>query len=453
MIRFVDRDDELSILNRAWDSDSSQFIVLYGRRRIGKTTLLDQFFKDKSGIFYISQDAYFRIQITEIKNYIAEYLNDKFLRKTDIEDWSDLFDYLEKVLDSNKRFFIVLDEFTYLVKNDRSILTKLQRFWDRFLSRTNIMLVICGSDFGMINDTVLSYSSPLYGRRTRDILLGPLDLNNSLKFTAMPFEDALMLYMTIGGIPEYLNRAQDYRDYFSFIMREFGQKQGYFYREPYFLLSQEFRNYNVYFSILNAVSTGKNKPSEIANFIGFPTKNIYVYLENLIRLGFLTKTTPLFDKKNNGHYDLSDRMMDFWFNYVYDHRENIERNSETFGFDFSRYFGKRFESLVRDQVIGKLYPGSQIGSWWYRDTEIDIIAYTPKKNKAIICECKWKNDVSPLQIYSEMKKKEEVLLEYKNIEIAGYHIFAKSFKDFTQTDNIVIHDLPDIRNIVTGNIA
>ena len=268
MIRFVDRDDELSLLNGAWNSDTSQFIVLYGRRRIGKTTLLDQFFRDKPGIFYISQDAYYRIQITEFKTYIAEFLNDEFLRKTGIEDWSDLFDYLEKVLDRNKRFFIVLDEFTYLTKNDRTILTKLQRFWDRFLSGTKVMLVICGSDFGMINETVLSYSSPLYGRRTRDILLNPLDLNNSLKITEMPFDDALMLYMTIGGVPEYLNQAHGYRDYFYFIQMEFGHKQGYFYREPYFLLSQEFRNYNVYFSIINAVSAGKNKPTEIANFIG-----------------------------------------------------------------------------------------------------------------------------------------------------------------------------------------
>ena len=228
MIRFIDRKPELRILADEWSSPGAKLIILYGRRRIGKTTLLSEFFSDKNGVFYISEDVYYKLQVDDLRKYLAEFFHDEFLQNATINEWEGLFQYLPKVIDPGKRFFIVLDEFTYLIKNGRSILTGLQRLWDTFLSKTNVFLVLCGSNLGMMRDEVLSYSSPLYGRRTRDMLLAPFDFNNAMKFLNMSFEEKLLLYMTIGGIPEYLIRASGYVDYHNFVEREFGDANGYF---------------------------------------------------------------------------------------------------------------------------------------------------------------------------------------------------------------------------------
>lgn len=449
MIRFVNRESELALLDASWENPDAQLIVLYGRRRIGKTTLLDRFLQSKKGIFYVADDVYYRIQINEFKDYVSNFFNDQFLKNITITDWNDLFQYLTKVIPKDERFYIVLDEFTYLSKNDRSIISKFQRLWDTFLSKTKVFFVICGSDLGMIHDAVLSYTSPLYGRRSRDILLGPIGLGSSLEFTELSFEESLILYMTVGGVPEYLTKASTYTDYYFFIMREFGSKQGYFYREPYFLLSQEFRDYSTYFSILNAIAIGKNKPSEIADFIGIENKKLYPYLENLVKLGFIIKLLPAFDSRSFGHYELTDNMTEFWFNYVFPNREFIERGSTVPSFDFRRFFGRVFEKVVRNEVFTKLYPQYTIGKWWYRDHEIDVVAQSPDSKKIIVGGCKWKEDVDPLPIVNKLTRESEVMLTRKKFDHIEYHLIAKSFRHNDVPDDTVLYDLNDIKDTVS----
>ena len=450
MIRFIDRDKELELLNEEWNSPGAKFIVLYGRRRIGKTSLLNEFCKGKKGIFHISADEYNHVQISEIRQKFSSFFNDDFLRNTDLPDWENLFLYLTRIIPPEKRFYVVLDEFTYLVKNDRSILSKLQRFWDTFLSRTNIFLVICGSDLGMMENEVLSYSSPTYGRRSRDILLPPMELKSAMKFTNMNFDDRLRLFMTVGGIPEYLTRAEKYGDYNKFIQAEFWNSQGYFYREPYYLLSQEFKDYNTYFSILNAISYGKNKPSEIANFLGVEGRKIYPYLENLIRLRFISRITPVFSSKNSGHYEISDRMVEFWFNYVYTNREFIERGTVNENFNFQGYFGRVFERTIKDSVFPSIYKDCTIGTWWYKDTEIEVIGISPDKKRIIFGECKWRDNVNPAPIVEDLRKKVKVFLRNMEFESVSYRIIAKSFSRKIEDDNISLLDLSDLEGMLAN---
>ena len=449
MIRFIGRKPELRILADEWSSSGAKLIILYGRRRIGKTTLLSEFFSDKNGVFYISEDVYYKLQVDDLRKYLAEFFHDEFLQNATINEWEGLFQYLPKVIDPGKRFFIVLDEFTYLIKNGRSILTGLQRLWDTFLSKTNVFLVLCGSNLGMMRDEVLSYSSPLYGRRTRDMLLAPFDFNNAMKFLNMSFEEKLLLYMTIGGIPEYLRRASGYVDYHNFVEREFGDANGYFYREPYFILAQEFREYNTYFSILNAISFGKNKPSEIAGYIGMESKRLYPYLENLMKLMFISKATPIDDRKGAGHYELTDSMMQFWFNYVFLNREFIERGSNQLAFDYPAYFGRIFEKFVRNELFKFLYPTFRIGTWWYKDTEIDVVAISQKNDEIVFCECKWKDRVDHTRILPDLKRKSEKFLQGKKVGKISYQIVARSFRNKTHEEELILTDLSDMEEIFT----
>lgn len=429
MIRFIDRWDEMGLLESSWVKDNAEFVVICGRRRIGKTRLILEFMKDKDGIFFIAEDTNKKAQINELKNKIAGYFNDDFLRRTDINEWRDLFEYLTKILPSKKRIYFTVDEFSYIIKNDPAIVSALQKFWDTFLSNTKIFFLISGSLFGLMSEKVLSSASPLYGRRTRDLLITPLTFKHSLEFLNMSFTEKMKVYMGIGGIPEYLLKVRDYKNSTSFFTKEFFNKNGYFYREPYFLLSQEFKEIKTYFTILNAVAYGSTKPTEIANFAGLNTKEIYPYLENLIRLGFIERVTPIIGKRKSGIYFIRDVFFDFWFNFVYGNRESIEKNEGKIDESkLNTYFGKRFESLIRDEIAYKILKFPRVGRWWYKDKEIDIVGINEKTKEIIFGECKWKDNVNAEKVLQELKEKSKFVDWNTDKRKESYAIFAKSFK-------------------------
>jgi len=269
--KFVNREEEISLLDEEWRKKGGKLVVLYGRRRIGKTRLLIEFTKDKKGIFYIAEDSSTQLQINGLKDKIADFLNDSLLKTLEIREWTQLFEYLVKNMPS-ERFYFIIDEFSYLIKSDKKVLSVLQKIWDTQLSNSPPFIVLSGSMLGLMSDMVLAYASPLYGRRTRDILLEGLHFKYARRFVTWSFSEALMLYFITGGVPEYLLKAAEYDGLNKFLDREFFNKMGYFYREPYFIISQEFKELKSYFSILNAIAFGETKPTEIANFTGIDTK-------------------------------------------------------------------------------------------------------------------------------------------------------------------------------------
>jgi len=449
MIRFIDREYELSLLEEAWKQDGARFIVLYGRRRVGKTRLITEFARDKNGVFVIGEDINKKVQIGELKNKLAGFLNDEFLRKTEIAEWRDLFEYLARVLPKEKRFYFIIDEFSYLIKNDAAITSALQKFWDTFLSTTQIYLLVSGSIFGLISEKILSSASPLYGRRTRDLLIRPMQFWHAAKFLNMPFEEKLKVYMTIGGIPEYLLKAGNYTDATEFTRAEFLKKDGYFYREPYFLLSQEFKEIKTYFTILNAMAYGNTKPTEIANFSGMDAREIYPYLENMIRLGFIERISPMPGNKKLGIYLINDVVIDFWFNFVFINREKIERNENGIEqVDTSAYLGKRFEILVRNELFHRLLNFEKSGKWWWKDKDIDIVALNEKAGEILFAECKWSEKVNAKKIVAELKEKAKFVQWSNETRKEYYAVFAKSFTRKIKEPGLLLFDLKDIEKLV-----
>ncbi len=443
----------MNLLEKAWASEIAQFIVLYGRRRVGKTRLVLEFIEGKEGIFYIAEDENPRSQINELKDSIAHKLEDDFLRDTDIENWKELFNYLKKVLPEEKKFFLAIDEFSYLIKNDNSLASALQKFWDTFLSNTNVCLIVSGSLFGLMQEKILSHSSPLYGRRTRDIFLEGLSFRYSTEFLNMSFKDQMKTYMTIGGIPEYLLKTHDYDRYGTFAENEFLNKDGYFYREPYFILSQEFKTIKTYFTILDAISKGNTRPTEIANYSGIETRSIYPYLENLIRLGFIERQVPVSGDNKSGIYIIKDVVFDFWFNFVHRYREHIERDMTIHGKnDFNRYFGKRFEELVRTDIFRYFFDHPKVGRWWYRDTEIDIVALDAEKDDILFAECKWSDDIDSEKIYRQLKEKKDEVLWGSDARVERYAVFARSFDTKFTRDDLTCIDLKDIERAVQSQM-
>lgn len=446
MVRFIDREYEFGLLEEAWNSKGAKFVVIYGRRRVGKTKLLLEFVKGKSGVFFIADDINKKIQIGELKNKLAAHFSDDFLGRAEISEWRDLFDYLQKLLPKKGKFYLVIDEFSYIVKNDKGVLSALQKFWDTFLSGTATTLIVSGSMFGMISDNVLSASSPLYGRRTKDILIRPLEFKDAAEFLRMGFQDKLKVYMSAGGVPEYLLKAAKYRHAAHFLNAEFFQKDGYFYREPYFLLSQEFKEIKTYFAILDAIASGNTRPTEIANFAGLKGREIYPYLENLMRFNFVAKQTPLLGKRKGGIYLIKDTLFDFWLNFVHKAKEEIERNTyKANDSALNAYFGKRFEALVREELLPKILPKfEKTGKWWHKDNEIDMLAINESKKEIVFAECKWQQNADSKKILAGLKQKAQLIEWNKGNRKETYAIFAKTFRERVQGKNVMLLDLTDI---------
>ena len=390
---FIDRAEEISLLEEEWAKEKGRLIVLYGRRRIGKTRLLLEFIKTKNrnGIFYIAEESSAQIQINGLKDKIAEFFNDPLLRTLEMRDWEQLFGYLAKNM-PEKRFYLIIDEFSYLIRSDHRVLSVLQKLWDTKFSSSSVFIALSGSMLGLMSEKVLSYASPLYGRRTRDIFLEGLPFEYAEEFVRMPFKEALQLYLIIGGVPEYLLKASEYSNLGKFLEKEFFSKNGYFYREPYFIISQEFKELKTYFSILNALAYGYTKPTEIANFIGIETRSIYPYLENLIRLGFIERQVSILGSQKRGIYLIKDSIFDFWFNFVFKHREELERGAFRLSEgEKNTYVGKKFENFVRNEVFPFLLPFGfeKIGRWWHKGEEIDIVAVNGKRKQIAFFEIKW----------------------------------------------------------------
>lgn len=455
MIRFINREDELGMLENEWRHKGAAFVVLYGRRRVGKSRLIQEFIKNKKGVYFIAEDINKKIQITELKNKIATFFNDTFLMSIELTEWKELFDYLPKVIPKNQKIYLAIDEFSYVIKNDPAILSGLQKLWDTFLAKTQIFLLLSGSLFGMMTERVLSSASPLYGRRTRDILLTPLKHRYANHFLNMPYPEKLKIYFVIGGIPEYLLKAHNYNNADNFFNSEFFKRDGFFYREPYFLLSQEFKEIKTYFTILNAISFGNTKPTEIANFAGVKAREIYPYLENLIRLGLIKKELSILRKRAAaGIYLIKDPMFDFWYNFVYSNRESIEKDIfKPRKENLKNYFGKRFEIFVRDELIHSIVPFkfTKIGKWWHKDKEIDIVALNEQTKQILFAECKWQDKVNAKKIVQELAKKASYVEWHKEKRKESFAIFAKSFKEKIKEfegKKVYCFDLKDIEKVL-----
>jgi AAA+ ATPase superfamily predicted ATPase len=449
--QFVDRERELGLLEREWKNTPS-LVVIYGRRRIGKTRLLVEFSRRKRAFFHTFMEGTKEAQVKSLAGELADFFNDEVFLS--FSDWYPLFKYLSGKID--EKTLLVLDEFTYAVKTDRGILSALQRVWDHGLSSKPVMLVLSGSLMGMMEDEVLSHSSPLYGRRTAGFRLRSLGLFSSLRFFKA-FEEGLKLYMLLGGVPAYLIIASRYESAEEFVEREFLSPEGYFHDEPYIVLS-ELRELRTYFSILSAMASGRRKPSEIATGAGLEGRRIYPYLETLMQLGFVEKELPVARKEKRGLYRISDPMLMSWFSLVYSNRTGIELRTITLddvGETLQRIFSFRFEDVSKEFLIelnrnrGLPFRFTKIGRWWLKGEEINLVAINEREKKALFVEVKWKEleEREARGILRDLKRKAE-LVGLEGWE-ESYGLVAKSVegKDGLREEGFLVWDLKDFERL------
>ena len=288
MHRFVDREQDRKTLREQFSSEAASMVVIYGRRRIGKTALITEFLKDHKGLYYLATEESEYQNMHAFQQAVAEFTDNQLLREAVIDSWELLFDQLTQ---GDERIVIALDEFQNLGRANPAFPSILQRIWDNLLSKRNIMLILCGSLISLMESQVLSHSSPLYGRRTAQIRMQQIPFSHYGNFFGPWYTDRnlIMLYSVTGGVPKYIENFRGRGPIYDEIKAQILNPNSYLFDEPNFLLSKEVGEVGSYFSILRAIAFGHRKSGEIASALNVKQTSLSKYLKILENMDILER--------------------------------------------------------------------------------------------------------------------------------------------------------------------
>ena len=416
---FVGRENELQTLQKLYNSGNSEFLVLYGRRRIGKTTLLKHFLSGKKAIFFTAVEDY---PVSESLKQFYERVSER----TGTVSFMSGFESWEKALmfigeqAKNERLVLVIDEYPYLATAYKSISSIIQKLWDEYLKDTKLFIILCGSYMSFMENEVLAYKSPLYGRRTAQLKLEKLDYQEAgYFFKNYDKQDRLVAYSILDGIPEYLKKFSDTLTIEENIKNAILDKSTYLYNEANLLVRQELREPQRYYSIIEAIALGNTKLGDIYTRTALDKAVINQYLKSLKELNIVEREVPVTEhnplKSKMGIYKLVDNYFKFWFRFVLPNMSELEENEVEYVFEkkvqpfLSEYMGYVFENICM-QFLKKLkkqnalpFRFSNIGRWWYKAEEIDIVAFDTEN--VLFGECKWQNRIIGVNELNRLKDK------------------------------------------------
>ncbi|HUF37897.1 MAG TPA: ATP-binding protein [Anaerolineales bacterium] len=400
-VLFVNRVAELELLEKLHASGKAEFFVLYGRRRVGKTELLAHFCADKRAVFFVADlgsEASLRSALSNAANTV---LFGPDQAGAVYSTWEDLFQALGRAAQT-ERLVVVLDEFPYLAGAHPPIASVLQRIWDRSLKSSLIMLILSGSTIGMMEDTVLGYQAPLYGRRTGGYLLEPFRFQEArLFFESYPPEDQVRLYAVYGGTPAYLQTLRTELSPAENIRDGILTRGAFLYDEARFVLQQELREPRNYFAVLEAIAAGRTRLNEIKQATGID--GAAAYLDTLQQLHLVERRVPVTErqphKSRRGIYRLRDPYLRFWFRHVHPNRSQLERSGAEIVLktqvlpQLDLFTGPAFEDVCAQWLwsaglSGRLpFTPIDVGGWWRANEEVDLVALG--ETEALLVECKW----------------------------------------------------------------
>ena len=448
---FVGRHQELEQLNQAYQENNFQFTVIYGRRRIGKTSLINEFLKDKKAIYYVALEENAEDNLKRFSDAISILKNTDQGGKEKFANFEECFKEITR-LAQEQRVILVIDEFPYLAKAYPTISSMLQSYIDHEFKETNLFLILCGSSMSFMERQVLGYQSPLYGRRTLALKLEPFKLSEAHEMLPkLSKEDAFIINTVCGGVPQYLSYMSDSMSVADNIKKNFLSKSGRLFDEPNNLLQQELRDPTNYNSIINAIASGASKHSKIAQSAHLQTGPLTTYLNNLIDLGIVEKKLPVTEQKKsrskNIVYRICDGMFRFWYTFVGKQTDLIERGLTDLAWvkvqkGLSDFMGPEFEKYSQDfmwsqDMNEKIVPNPfiHLGNWWgtdkrtHQQVELDIVGFSDDERDGYFGECKWKNEPISRSVLEKLITNSEIF----KYPLKHYYLFSKSgFTDSCQ---------------------
>ncbi|AJC72291.1 hypothetical protein X802_09155 [Thermococcus guaymasensis DSM 11113] len=448
MTHFVDRVEELKAIKERLSRDGFELIVIYGRRRVGKTRLVLEAIKEFPHVYYLAVEGDNVRHFKETAERVFPEV--RYAR----EDW-------EALLHALRDKIIVIDEFPNLIKEDPGVLSVFQRTIDTDLSSSNTKLILLGSSVSMMTEKVLSYKSPLYGRRTGSMKLKPLKFFHLGEFfPRASWEELVEVYGMTDGIPFYI--AQVRLPFWEWLDKELKNPVSFFRDEVDFLLRYEFTETRTYRRILEAIALGKTTPKEIRDFTGMRHSEITPYLRNLIETGLVVREVPITEKPNSklGRYYVADNFLAFWFRFVYPNLSLMEEGifdvNEIRG-AYNHYLGPIFEKIARQFLIELNraeelpFKFTKVGKWWRKGEEIDLVALNKHEKKVLFAEVKWK-ELSAREargVLRDLERKAE-LVGLKDYE-KSYGLVAKKVngKEALRAEGWLVWDLEDFERLIS----
>lgn len=457
-MKFVGRKRELRTLEEAFQSHDSSFIPIYGRRRVGKSELIKQFIKNKNALYFLGKQAPARLQLREFLRNAALTFHQPLLKQVSVDGWRQAISIVIEQVPADEKIVLVMDEFQWTVEACPELPSVLQSFIDNgWEGGCKVCLILCGSYMGFMERKVLGEKSPLFGRRAGQIFLKPFSYLEAGKFHPTWSEtDKAKVFSICGGIPYYLNFFSRTDSIDANIRNNFLNEFSALAREPEFLLREELKELKKYFGILTALSTGAVTNREMARITGIDERALFYYLNTLIELGYIIKHYPLTGTKANPkqvRYKLHDPLLRFWFRFIYPNGSAIYQMDEKSAFlnlikpHLDAYFGKGYETLCRE-ALSHLYQREElacayeIGEYWDKDIQIDIVGY--RQDGVIdICECKWGKISSMPRLLKELNTK---ISRYPNKDNKTIHgrLFLRSRGKRLLSHPIRTHFLSDL---------
>jgi AAA+ ATPase superfamily predicted ATPase/uncharacterized protein YdhG (YjbR/CyaY superfamily) len=435
---FIGRERELNALEKLYTSNKFEFAVIYGRRRVGKTALINQLIDDKKAIYFMGVESNAKQNLENFSKNVIEY-SSGIETETTFLSFQIALEYVFE-LAKEERLILAIDEYPYVARSSKSFASTLQLLIDRYKDTSKLMLILCGSSMSYMEDHVLAYKAPLYGRRTAQMKLLPFDFEETCRcFQKFSDEDKALIYGIVGGTPQYLLQMDDKMSVEDNIKNTYLNPISFLFEEPINLLKQEVREPAIYTAIITAIAMGASRLSEISSKVGENTNVCASYIKNLISLGIVQKETPYGEKvSRKSIYSIEDNMFRFWYRFVLDNNSIIARGASNLVYKriephFSDYMGKVFEEICKQYLWSQLLSDkspvafTSLGRWWGNNpmersqTEIDIIG-EQDQNTALFGECKWTNAKVDLGVLETLQKRSK-LFSYQNIYL---YLFSKS---------------------------
>ena len=423
MARFIGRAAELGALTRAFESARSEFIPIYGRRRVGKSELMLRFMADKPSVYYLGQQSSATLQVREFLEEAARALHMPLLAELRADDWRQaLLTVVEQWTSAHPgaKLVLALDEFQWMAASSPNLLSTLQQCWDRNWKGTgNVLLLLCGSYLGFMEREVLGRASPLFGRRIAQIHLQPFGYLDAARFhPRWSPTDRARAYFLVGGLPQYLLCLDDARSIELNIRQHLLDEFAPLFHEPTFLLREELRELAPYHAILFATASGPGNVHAIANATGLSDRNLHYYLQQLVDLGYVRRRYPLEGRRRNPkqvRFGIDDPLLRFWFRFVFPNMSAIRGAGATRAFRgriapaLDAWFGGCFERLCREALpliyaSEEIVAGFEVGEYWSPQTQIDVVGLR-EDNWTDLGECKWGTVRSPRALEAELDRK------------------------------------------------
>lgn len=462
-VSFINRADELQDLDRLYQSKQAQLLILYGRRRVGKTELIRRFCEGKPHVYFQAAQVGDRDNLRHFLREAAEATGDEFLAKAEFNDWEAPLGYLAERA-KNQRLIVVLDEFPYMCEGSRALPSLLQRFWDGRGKGSRLFLILCGSSVSFMENEVLSERSPLFGRRTAQMELLPFGYRESALFAPRySLEDGFRVYSIVGGMPMYLAQFDGRLSLADNAKRHVLHSRSLLFDEPNYLLRIELRDTRTYNSVLEAIASGLTKHNEIAQRVDQRAGGLTQYLANLEglrlieRVASVTARAP--KRRAAGRYFIRDNFLRFWYRFVLPNRSLLEIGEagrvwkERVNPHLDEYLGKVFEDVCREYVRTyaqeklPVLPEGDVGRYWHKDAEIEVLCRNVDGTH--YCgECKWSRASLGSRELKELKRKAATLpsewqkgLRYVLFARNG---FTKELQDQADGRDLILVDLGDL---------